>query len=181
MWSFPKLSLMWPIILFLLRVRNDSRLLLTKLCLYSKGEYKGFGFLLLLLLLLVVVVVFFFFKTNSPKPSCLNPPVFEVSLSQKAFLSSSGLGKHNLMIGFWDPFLSFIPISYTRMLLIKPNQLPGSALLQKRMEIRGNGGDTSLPCRILEITNRQHSITHVCKWGRWRCPFIDDAKERTAL
>lgn len=31
-----------PVIFFLLRVRNDSRFLFTKLYLYSKGEYKNF-------------------------------------------------------------------------------------------------------------------------------------------
>lgn len=98
------------------------------------------------------------------------------SLSQKIFFRPSGLNEHNIIIGFWDPFLSFIPTSYTSMLPVKPNQLPGSAVL--RMEMRNNDGLNSLPCRILELTNRQQSIAHVCQWGCWRHLFIDNEKER---
>lgn len=98
------------------------------------------------------------------------------SLSQKIFFRPSGLGEHNLTMGFWDPFLSLMPTSYASMLPVKPNQLPGFAVL--RMEMRDTGGHTSLPCRILELTNRPQSIAHVCQWGCWRRLFIDNQKER---
>lgn len=103
-------------------------------CLYSKGEYKVFVFM----------VFFFggfvFLRTNLWNPSCLNSPVFEVSLSPEVVFRPGGLGKHIFMFGFWDPLLSFIPTSYTSMLPAQLNQLPGSAVLQKRMEMRTNSG-----------------------------------------
>lgn len=132
-----------PVILLLLRVRNDCRFLFTKLCLYSKGSIR-------------------ILRTNWGKPSWFEFPSLEgLSISTNIFCLS-GLGKHILIFGFWDPFLSFTPISYTSMLPIKPNQLPSSAVLQKRMKMRKQWWEhSSLPCRILEITNRQQSVACV--------------------
>lgn len=90
-------------------------------------------------------------------------PLRSLCLKKYFFFSPSGLGKHILIFGFWDPLLSFLPISYTSLLPIKPNQLPSLAVvLQKRMKMRKRWwGHSSLPCRILEIAKRQQSVACV--------------------